>query len=179
MSPKLLCQRCSSNTHAAEKCEIIGCLMVSFRCLWNARCLMWCWFPFQIRNRLDDESHALFQQKLRDQTLMKMPNFRWCSHVSTRVNVSSHVSTRVNVSSHVSTRVNVSSHVSTRVNVSSHVSTRVNVSSHVSTRVNVSSHVSTRVNVSSHVSTRVNVRIWMVLLEMSGSGVVFKRKMFR
>ncbi|XP_078490746.1 E3 ubiquitin-protein ligase RNF31 [Ciona intestinalis] len=33
-----------------------------------------------IRRGLDDETYQLFQKKLRDQTLMKMPNFRWCAH---------------------------------------------------------------------------------------------------
>ena len=31
---------------------------------------------------MDKETHDLFQRKLRDRTLMKEPNFRWCSHVS-------------------------------------------------------------------------------------------------
>ncbi|KAG8570525.1 hypothetical protein GDO81_011299 [Engystomops pustulosus] len=34
----------------------------------------------QIRHYLDEETHCLFQRKLRDAALMKMPNFRWCSH---------------------------------------------------------------------------------------------------
>nr|CAB3265653.1 ZF(RING/C6HC)-6 zinc finger protein [Phallusia mammillata] len=33
-----------------------------------------------VRTRLNDSLHTMFQQKLRDQTLMKMPNFRWCSY---------------------------------------------------------------------------------------------------
>uniref|UniRef100_F7A9G9 Zinc finger protein n=1 Tax=Ciona intestinalis TaxID=7719 RepID=F7A9G9_CIOIN len=33
-----------------------------------------------IRRGLDDATYQLFQKKLRDQTLMKMPNFRWCAH---------------------------------------------------------------------------------------------------
>ncbi|XP_075439144.1 E3 ubiquitin-protein ligase RNF31-like isoform X2 [Ascaphus truei] len=36
----------------------------------------------QIRHYLDQETHELFQRKLRDRTLMQMPNFRWCSHCS-------------------------------------------------------------------------------------------------
>ncbi|XP_078687862.1 uncharacterized protein LOC144919988 [Branchiostoma floridae x Branchiostoma belcheri] len=35
-----------------------------------------------LKNILDDEVHELFQQKLRDRTLMKLPNFRWCSNCS-------------------------------------------------------------------------------------------------
>lgn len=38
--------------------------------------------PTQIRGIVDRETHDLFQRKLRDRTLMKEPNFRWCSHVS-------------------------------------------------------------------------------------------------
>ncbi|XP_064409832.1 uncharacterized protein SI:DKEY-181M9.8 isoform X2 [Latimeria chalumnae] len=36
----------------------------------------------QIRHYLEEEVHALFQSKLRDRTLMKIPNFRWCAHCS-------------------------------------------------------------------------------------------------
>ncbi|XP_067887783.1 E3 ubiquitin-protein ligase lubel [Heterodontus francisci] len=36
----------------------------------------------QIRHYLDEETHELFQRKLRDRTLMEMPNFRWCAHCS-------------------------------------------------------------------------------------------------
>ncbi|OCT76935.1 E3 ubiquitin-protein ligase RNF31 isoform X2 [Xenopus laevis] len=36
----------------------------------------------QIRHYLDQATHDLFQCKLRDRTLMKMPNFRWCCHCS-------------------------------------------------------------------------------------------------
>ncbi|KAM4687786.1 E3 ubiquitin-protein ligase RNF31-like [Discoglossus pictus] len=36
----------------------------------------------QIRHYLDQSTHELFQRKLRDRTLMQMPNFRWCSHCS-------------------------------------------------------------------------------------------------
>ena len=36
----------------------------------------------RIRGLVDKETHDLFQRKLRDRTLMKEPNFRWCSHVS-------------------------------------------------------------------------------------------------
>ncbi|XP_078396775.1 uncharacterized protein LOC144679827 isoform X1 [Cetorhinus maximus] len=36
----------------------------------------------QIRHYLDEEIHELFQRKLRDRTLMEMPNFRWCAHCS-------------------------------------------------------------------------------------------------
>ena len=39
-------------------------------------------FALQIRGLVDKETHDLFQRKLRDRTLMKEPNFRWCSHVS-------------------------------------------------------------------------------------------------
>ncbi|XP_066290153.1 E3 ubiquitin-protein ligase RNF31-like [Branchiostoma lanceolatum] len=35
-----------------------------------------------LKNILDDEVHELFQQKLRDRTLMRLPNFRWCSNCS-------------------------------------------------------------------------------------------------
>lgn len=41
-----------------------------------------CFTPTQIRGIVDRETHDLFQRKLRDRTLMKEPNFRWCSHVS-------------------------------------------------------------------------------------------------
>ncbi|XP_075069817.1 E3 ubiquitin-protein ligase RNF31-like isoform X2 [Mixophyes fleayi] len=34
----------------------------------------------QIHHYLDQETHELFQRKLRDRALMEMPNFRWCSH---------------------------------------------------------------------------------------------------
>ncbi|KAM9308402.1 E3 ubiquitin-protein ligase RNF31-like [Gastrophryne carolinensis] len=34
----------------------------------------------QIHHYLDQEMHELFQRKLRDQALMEMPNFSWCSH---------------------------------------------------------------------------------------------------
>ncbi|XP_077982621.1 uncharacterized protein LOC144437543 isoform X2 [Glandiceps talaboti] len=33
-----------------------------------------------VKYLLDEETHTLFQQKLRDLYLMKDPNFRWCSH---------------------------------------------------------------------------------------------------
>ncbi|XP_051879051.1 E3 ubiquitin-protein ligase RNF31-like isoform X4 [Pristis pectinata] len=36
----------------------------------------------QIRHYLDEKTHELFQRKLRDRTLMEMPNFRWCAHCS-------------------------------------------------------------------------------------------------
>ncbi|KAM4705572.1 E3 ubiquitin-protein ligase RNF31-like [Rhinophrynus dorsalis] len=36
----------------------------------------------QIRHYLDKATHDLFQRKLRDRTLMQMPNFRWCCHCS-------------------------------------------------------------------------------------------------
>ncbi|XP_043945300.1 E3 ubiquitin-protein ligase RNF31-like isoform X2 [Protopterus annectens] len=36
----------------------------------------------QIRHYLDPEVHELFQSKLRDKTLMDMPNFRWCANCS-------------------------------------------------------------------------------------------------
>ncbi|XP_072900047.1 uncharacterized protein [Hemitrygon akajei] len=36
----------------------------------------------QIRHYLDEKTHELFQKKLRDRTLMEMPNFRWCAHCS-------------------------------------------------------------------------------------------------
>ncbi|XP_042187877.1 uncharacterized protein si:dkey-181m9.8 isoform X3 [Callorhinchus milii] len=36
----------------------------------------------QIRYYLDYEIHELFQRKLRDRTLMEMPNFRWCANCS-------------------------------------------------------------------------------------------------
>ncbi|XP_060680369.1 E3 ubiquitin-protein ligase RNF31 isoform X4 [Hemiscyllium ocellatum] len=36
----------------------------------------------QIRYYLDEGLHELFQRKLRDRTLMEMPNFRWCAHCS-------------------------------------------------------------------------------------------------
>ncbi|EDO46475.1 predicted protein, partial [Nematostella vectensis] len=35
-----------------------------------------------IRPLVDNPTHDLFQRKLRDRTLMKEPNFRWCSHCS-------------------------------------------------------------------------------------------------
>ncbi|XP_031570397.1 E3 ubiquitin-protein ligase RNF31-like [Actinia tenebrosa] len=35
-----------------------------------------------IRRIVDEPTHDLFQRKLRDRTLMKEPNFRWCSHCS-------------------------------------------------------------------------------------------------
>lgn len=34
-----------------------------------------------LKNILDAEIHELFQRKLRDWTLMKDPNFRWCNKV--------------------------------------------------------------------------------------------------
>ncbi|KAM5158197.1 uncharacterized protein ACMZJ9_009450 [Mantella aurantiaca] len=34
----------------------------------------------QFRHHLDQETHDLFQTKLRDRALMEMPEFRWCSH---------------------------------------------------------------------------------------------------
>ena len=34
-----------------------------------------------LKNILDTETHELFQRKLRDWTLMKDPNFRWCNKV--------------------------------------------------------------------------------------------------
>ncbi|XP_067831514.1 uncharacterized protein si:dkey-181m9.8 isoform X2 [Heptranchias perlo] len=36
----------------------------------------------QIRHYLDEQTHELFQRKLRDRTLKEMPNFRWCAHCS-------------------------------------------------------------------------------------------------
>ncbi|XP_029109576.1 uncharacterized protein LOC108937533 isoform X1 [Scleropages formosus] len=36
----------------------------------------------QIRHYLDEETHELFQRKLRDHALQEMPNFRWCAHCS-------------------------------------------------------------------------------------------------
>ena len=33
-----------------------------------------------IKKYLDEQIHSVYQKKLTDQTLMKMPNFRWCSH---------------------------------------------------------------------------------------------------
>ena len=36
-----------------------------------------------MRGLVDSETHDLFQEKLRDRTLRKEPNFRWCAHVST------------------------------------------------------------------------------------------------
>ncbi|XP_063780068.1 E3 ubiquitin-protein ligase RNF31-like [Pseudophryne corroboree] len=36
----------------------------------------------QIHHYLDQETYELFQRKLRDRALLKMPNFRWCSHCS-------------------------------------------------------------------------------------------------
>lgn len=39
-------------------------------------------FDIMIRGLVDQGTHDLFQQKLRDRTLMKEPNFRWCSHCS-------------------------------------------------------------------------------------------------
>lgn len=39
-------------------------------------------FDILIRGIVDRETHDLFQRKLRDRTLMKEPNFRWCSHCS-------------------------------------------------------------------------------------------------
>lgn len=39
-------------------------------------------FDILIRGLVDQETHDLFQRKLRDRTLMKEPNFRWCSHCS-------------------------------------------------------------------------------------------------
>ncbi|CAL4080065.1 unnamed protein product, partial [Meganyctiphanes norvegica] len=35
-----------------------------------------------LKNILDEETHGLFQRKLRDWTLMKDPNFRWCNKCS-------------------------------------------------------------------------------------------------
>lgn len=35
-----------------------------------------------LKTILDSETHELFQRKLRDWTLMKDPNFRWCNKVS-------------------------------------------------------------------------------------------------
>lgn len=34
-----------------------------------------------LKNILDTETHDLYQRKLRDWTLMKDPNFRWCNKV--------------------------------------------------------------------------------------------------
>lgn len=34
-----------------------------------------------LKSILDAETHELFQRKLRDWTLMKDPNFRWCNKV--------------------------------------------------------------------------------------------------
>ncbi|XP_074616900.1 E3 ubiquitin-protein ligase RNF31-like isoform X2 [Acropora palmata] len=39
-------------------------------------------FDILIRGLVDQETHDLFQRKLRDRTLMKEPSFRWCSHCS-------------------------------------------------------------------------------------------------
>ncbi|XP_048385271.2 uncharacterized protein si:dkey-181m9.8 isoform X2 [Stegostoma tigrinum] len=36
----------------------------------------------QVRYYLDEGLHELFQRKLRDRTLIEMPNFRWCAHCS-------------------------------------------------------------------------------------------------
>ncbi|KAG9355947.1 hypothetical protein JZ751_000791 [Albula glossodonta] len=36
----------------------------------------------QIRHYLDPQTHELFQRKLRDCALQRMPNFRWCAHCS-------------------------------------------------------------------------------------------------
>ncbi|XP_072007703.1 E3 ubiquitin-protein ligase RNF31-like [Engystomops pustulosus] len=38
------------------------------------------YLDIQIKQNLDQGTHELFQCKLRDRALMKMPNFRWCSH---------------------------------------------------------------------------------------------------
>ena len=35
-----------------------------------------------LRGILEEEVHDLFQRKLRDRTLMKDPNFKWCYKVS-------------------------------------------------------------------------------------------------
>lgn len=42
-----------------------------------------------LKNILDTETHELFQRKLRDWTLMKDPNFRWCNKVSPLLDASS------------------------------------------------------------------------------------------
>ncbi|XP_066579994.1 E3 ubiquitin-protein ligase lubel isoform X2 [Amia ocellicauda] len=36
----------------------------------------------QIKHFLEPQIHELFQRKLRDRTLLEMPNFRWCAHCS-------------------------------------------------------------------------------------------------
>lgn len=35
-----------------------------------------------LKNILDETVHELFQRKLRDRTLMKDPNFKWCVQVN-------------------------------------------------------------------------------------------------
>ena len=35
-----------------------------------------------LKDILDKDTHDLFQRKLRDRTLMKDPNFKWCYKVS-------------------------------------------------------------------------------------------------
>ena len=51
--------------------------------IWKPTIVADCFFTStQIRGIVDRETHDLFQRKLRDRTLMKEPNFRWCSHVS-------------------------------------------------------------------------------------------------
>ena len=36
-----------------------------------------------LKNIVDKDTHDLFQRKLRDRTLMKDPNFKWCYKVTT------------------------------------------------------------------------------------------------
>lgn len=56
-----------------------------------------CFTPTQIRGIVDRETHDLFQRKLRDRTLMKEPNFRWCSHVSYLLLVLSTVNKKISL----------------------------------------------------------------------------------
>ena len=39
-----------------------------------------------LKDILEKDTHDLFQRKLRDRTLMKDPNFKWCYKVSKRGN---------------------------------------------------------------------------------------------
>ena len=51
-----------------------------------------------LKGIVDEETHELFQRKLRDLTLMSDPNFRWCNKVNlsvlTSVKLSQHIRAR-------------------------------------------------------------------------------------
>lgn len=62
-----------------------------------------------LKNLLDSKHHEMFQRKLRDWTLAKTPNFKWCSKVKLQMNTNTVLMQALTVCVFISNHMSVKS----------------------------------------------------------------------